>query len=113
MNLLGFFLKPDRFLYVELTKIYGIGFSSSVLICKKMNILAKKVQELSIDEVNNLSVLLGNMLLGVELKRTILLNVKRLVSIRCYRGLRHKNKLPVQGQRTRSNSRTARRVSIL
>ena len=93
---------------ISLTYIFGIGRSTAQLILEKTKIdLSKKVQEWSDDEANAVRSLISEEL-RVEgvLKSEIQLNIKRLLDIGCYRGLRHRRGLPVRGQRTKNNCRT-------
>ena len=93
---------------IALTYIFGIGRSTAQLILEKTKIdLSKKVQEWSDDEANAVRSLISEEL-RVEgvLKSEIQLNIKRLLDIGCYRGLRHRRGLPVRGQRTKNNCRT-------
>jgi len=93
---------------IALTYIFGIGRSTAQSILEKTKIdLSKKVQEWSDDEANAVRSLISEEL-RVEgvLKSEIQLNIKRLLDIGCYRGLRHRRGLPVRGQRTKNNCRT-------
>ena len=102
---------PDRKrIKTSLTYIYGIGPSLSEEILKKAkikpDILANK---LGADELNNLKKIIEHdYKIGGELKQKTRLDIKRLIRINSWRGERHKKRLPVRGQRTRSNSRTVR-----
>lgn len=93
---------------IALTYIFGIGRSTAQVILEKAKIdLSKKVQEWSDDEANSVRAIIseGLRVEGV-LKSEIQLNIKRLLDIGCYRGLRHRRGLPVRGQRTKNNCRT-------
>lgn len=93
---------------ISLTYIFGIGRSTAQLILEKTKIdLSKKVQDWSDEEANAVRSLISEEL-RVEgvLKSEIQLNIKRLLDIGCYRGLRHRRGLPVRGQRTKNNCRT-------
>ncbi|MGX7582582.1 30S ribosomal protein S13 [Candidatus Vidania fulgoroideorum] len=109
MNFLGIFFTDHRFFYIELTKIYGIGLKTSIKICKEFNIYNKRVKE--IDNINKIKVLkkLKKFNIGLDLKKIIFYNIKRLIRINSYRGSRHLKKLPTRGQRTRTNSKTSRK----
>ena len=100
---------PDRKkLAVSLTYIYGIGKKLSADILKELNfnpdMLAKELTEEQISKLN--SVLQSEYVVEGDLRRQVQNNIKRLVSINCYRGTRHRLGLPVRGQRTRCNART-------
>ena len=89
--------------------IYGIGKSNARVICKKAGIdPAKKVEELTDAEVKAIRDVIEGDEIKVEgdLRREVQMNIKRLMDLGCYRGLRHRKGLPVRGQRTHTNSRT-------
>ena len=99
---------PNKHVVVALTYIYGIGRSSAKAICEKTKIdPTKMMNDLDQDEQARLRTVIdeGYMVEG-HLRSEIGLNIKRLMDIGCYRGLRHRKGLPVRGQRTRTNSRT-------
>lgn len=92
---------------IGLTYIYGIGKTTSQKILSKAGISEdKKVNEWSDDEIASLRQIIQDMKVEGELRSEIQLNIKRLIDISCYRGIRHRRGLPVRGQRTRTNSRT-------
>lgn len=92
---------------ISLTYIFGIGKSTANSILKKANINKDtKVKDLSEDEVQVLRKLVEEQKVEGELRKDIKLNIKRLMDIKCYRGLRHKMGLPVRGQKTKTNART-------
>ena len=95
---------------VGLTYIYGIGQSrSSEILTSAAVDPGKKVQELTEAEVSLLRDIIDReYLVEGDLRREVQMNVKRLLDIGCYRGLRHRRNLPVHGQRTRTNARTKR-----
>lgn len=99
---------PNKHVVVALTYIYGIGRSSAKTICKKTKIDPQKMMnDLSQDEQTRLRNLIdGEYKVEGRLRSEVGLNIKRLMDIGCYRGLRHRKGLPVRGQRTRTNSRT-------
>jgi small subunit ribosomal protein S13 len=93
---------------IGLTYIYGIGPSTAKYILTKSEIdLNKRVNEWNDDELNAIRTIINDEL-KVEgaLRSEVQMNIKRLLDIACYRGLRHRKGLPVRGQRTRTNSRT-------
>jgi len=111
VRIVGINLPPKKRIEIGLTYIFGIGRSLAVKILKKANIDKNKlVENLSIEDVSKLKKIIeeDNYITGGELKRSIILNIKRLKDIGCYRGVRHAKGLPVRGQRTRTNSRTVR-----
>ena len=89
--------------------IYGIGKSNAKVICKKAGIdPTKKVEELTDAEVKAIRDVIEGDEIKVEgdLRREVQMNIKRLMDLGCYRGLRHRKGLPVNGQRTHTNART-------
>lgn len=93
---------------IGLTYIYGVGRSRAKKILQAGNIdLGKKVQDWNDDELNHIRNFIGeNIKVEGELRSETQLNIKRLMDIACYRGVRHRKGLPLRGQRTRTNSRT-------
>ncbi len=92
-----------------LTKIRGLGWPLSKKIIKDTGIdLAKRVSDLSADEVSKISTELEKYQIEGDLVRTVRSNIQRLQVIGSYRGIRHAKNLPVRGQRTRTNARTKR-----
>jgi small subunit ribosomal protein S13 len=99
---------PNKHVDIALTYIFGIGRSSAARICEKANIDAKRlINDLSAEELNGLRRLIENdYKVEGRLRTEVALNIKRLMDIGCYRGLRHRKGLPLRGQRTRTNART-------
>lgn len=99
---------PNKHLDVALTYIYGIGRSTAKKICATTKIDPnKRTSELTQEEINELRRVIENdYVVEGRLRSEIALNIKRLMDIGCYRGLRHRKGLPVRGQRTRTNART-------
>jgi small subunit ribosomal protein S13 len=93
---------------IGLTYIYGIGVSSSRKILTEAGIsFDTRVKDLTEDEVGKIRAILDkDYTVEGDLKREVNLNIKRLVEIGCYRGIRHRRGLPVRGQRTKTNART-------
>ena len=93
---------------IALTYIYGIGLKSSKDILAKTGIdTDKRAKDLTDDEIAKLrDEIENNYTVEGELRREVALNIKRLVEINCYRGIRHRKGLPVRGQRTKTNART-------
>lgn len=108
-------LPRDKRIEIGLTYIYGIGLSRSKEILAKTGINPDtRVNELSDSEVAALRVALESYQVEGDLRRWEAMNIKRLVDIGCYRGRRHRQGLPVRGQRTRTNARTrrGRRIAV-
>ena len=92
---------------IGLTAIYGIGLQRSIAICKRTGVLAsKKVKDLDDSELEKLREAISEFDVEGDLRRNVSMNIKRLMDLGCYRGLRHRKGLPVRGQRTRTNART-------
>lgn len=107
-HIAGIEIPKNKRLFIGLTYIYGIGRSRAIEICQKANVDEfKKVAELSLDEEKVLRDIIQNEY-AVEgtLRTQIAMNIKRLMEIGSYRGMRHKRGLPVRGQRTHTNART-------
>ena len=104
----GITLPPDKRIEVGLTYIFGIGNSKSRKILDEAKIdRNKKVKALSEDEVNKIRQIIEKReKIEGDLRQEVTMNIKRLVDIGCYRGLRHKRGMPTRGQRTRTNART-------
>jgi small subunit ribosomal protein S13 len=100
---------PNKRVVFALTTLYGIGPARSLAILTKAKIdTQKKADELTADEENAIRRELEVLKLEGDLKREVSGNIKRLKDIGAYRGLRHGKRLPVRGQRTKTNSRTVR-----
>lgn len=106
----GVDLPANKRIEIGLTYIYGIGRSSSNKILKEAQVNADtRVKDLTDEEINKLREIIEKKYkVEGDLRREINMNIKRLISISCYRGLRHKRGLPVRGQRTHTNARTRR-----
>jgi len=99
---------PNKHVDIALTYIFGIGRSSARKICAKTGIdIEKSINDLSTEEINELRKEIENEYkVEGRLRTEVALNIKRLMDIGCYRGLRHRKSLPVRGQRTKTNART-------
>jgi small subunit ribosomal protein S13 len=105
---MGVDIPPDKPTHISLRYLYGIGPTTSVQICQRLNIDPQRhARELGDDELARIAKMLENEF-KVEgfLRREIQQNIARLRDIACYRGFRHRRGLPVRGQRTRTNART-------
>jgi len=115
IRILGNTLDSRKKVYIALTRIYGIGIPRSKSILKSLNINPDvKVSDLTNENVSSLRDLLENETFQLEgnLKRLLKQNINRLIEIGSYRGKRHLKGLPTRGQRTRTNSRTSRKLTI-
>jgi len=104
----GITLPPEKRVEVGLTYIYGIGRSRANKILEEARIdKNKKVKELSEDEISKIRQIIEKReKIEGDLRKEVSMDIKRLIDIGCYRGMRHKRNLPVRGQRTRTNART-------
>lgn len=95
---------------ISITYIYGIGRSNGADILRKANVNAEaRVRDLTEEEVGRIREIVDREYrVEGDLRREVQLNIKRLMDIGCYRGLRHRRGMPVRGQRTRTNARTRR-----
>ncbi len=92
---------------IALTAIYGIGRTRARTICEATGIdPTAPVKDLSEPELEKLRAAVGQFEVEGDLRRDVSMNIKRLMDLGCYRGLRHRRGLPVRGQRTRTNART-------
>ncbi|HAA90106.1 MAG: 30S ribosomal protein S13 [Thermoanaerobacterales bacterium 50_218] len=104
----GVDLPRDKRVEIALTYIYGIGRSSAKKILQKTGVNPDtRVKDLTEDEVSRIAEVIDKeYTVEGDLRREVAMNIKRLIEIGCYRGLRHRRGLPVRGQRTRTNART-------
>ena len=107
-RVIGIDIPDNKRLEISLTYIYGIGKKLSNQIIEKLGLDRNmRAHKLSGDDVARLNAILqSEYVVEGDLRRQIQNNIKRLISIHCYRGMRHRLGLPVKGQRTRSNART-------
>ena len=106
----GIDIPREKRVEISLTYIYGVGLSSSQKILKQTSINPDtRVRDLTEDQVNRLrEVIDRSFKVEGDLRREVALNIKRLIEIGSYRGLRHRRNLPVRGQRTKTNARQRR-----
>jgi small subunit ribosomal protein S13 len=104
----GVNIPTNKRVVVALTYIHGIGRQHAQEICSKVQIAAqKRVNELSESEVIQIREAIDrDYVVEGDLRREVAMNIKRLMDLGCYRGLRHRRGLPVRGQRTHTNART-------
>ena len=110
----GVNIPTNKVVQTDLTYIYGIGDKFSKQICKELNIpSAKRVSELTDEQILKIREYIDqNFKVEGDLRRDYSLSIKRLIDLACYRGTRHRKKLPVRGQRTRCNARTRKGKAI-
>jgi len=109
MRILGITVPNEKRLEIGLTCLYGIGRSRAKKILDQAGIPhGKKSQDLTEEEENKIRTIVEGITIEGNLKREISANIKRIKDIKTYRGTRHIKRLPVRGQRTKTNSRTVR-----
>ncbi len=109
MRILGITIPNEKRLDIGLTTLFGIGTATATKILTSVGVEANtKPSDISIDQENEIRKIIEERTIEGNLKREIAGNVKRLKDIKCYRGVRHMRRLPVNGQRTKTNSRTVR-----
>ena len=110
----GVNIPTNKKIKVALTYIFGIGEKFAEDICEKASIdKSKRVNQLNEEEVTKIrEIVESNYSVEGDLRRTVSVNIKRLVDLGCYRGLRHRKKLPVRGQRTHTNARTRKGKAV-
>jgi small subunit ribosomal protein S13 len=109
MRILGITVPNEKRLEIGLTCVYGIGISSAHKILNQVGIdYGKHAKDLTPEEENKIRMIVEGMKIEGNLKREVSGNIKRLKDIKTYRGIRHTKRLPVRGQRTKTNSRTIR-----
>ncbi len=103
----GINIPVQKHIWIGLTHIYGIGRTRSIAICKAAGVeTSTKVKDLSEPEIEKIRGLIGNYSVEGDLRREIGMNIKRLMDLGTFRGIRHRRGLPLRGQRTRTNART-------
>ncbi len=103
----GVNIPVNKHVVISLTSIYGIGRSRARQICESAGIdPVTKVKDLTEEQIDRIRTEVSRYTVEGDLRREVSMNIKRLMDIGCYRGLRHRRGLPVRGQRTRTNART-------
>ena len=104
----GVNIPTQKRVQVALTYIYGIGQTTALDICQKLDIPAeRRVSDLMEDELTRIREMIDNdVVVEGDLRRKTAMDIKRLMDLGCYKGLRHRKSLPVRGQRTHTNART-------
>ena len=103
----GVNIPAQKHTVIALTSIYGIGHTRARSICERAGVKPDvKVKDLTDAEVDSLRTEIGRFSVEGDLRREVSMNIKRLMDLGAYRGLRHRRGLPVRGQRTRTNART-------
>lgn len=103
----GINIPPNKHVVIALTHIFGVGRTRAAQVCASAGIQPDvKVRDLTEAEVERLRTEVGRVPVEGDLRREISMNIKRLMDLGCYRGIRHRRGLPMRGQRTRTNART-------
>ena len=103
----GINIPPHKHTEIGLTAIYGIGRSTAQKICNAAGVpLDRKVKDLTDGDLEKIREEIGRLTIEGDLRRETTINIKRLMDLGCYRGMRHRRGLPLRGQRTRTNART-------
>ena len=103
----GINIPDQKHTVIALTAIYGIGRTRAQAICAATSIAEDaKIKELSEAQIDTLREEVANYIVEGDLRREVSMNIKRLMDLGCYRGLRHRRSLPLRGQRTKTNART-------
>jgi len=103
----GINIPDNKHVVIALTSVYGIGKTTSKSICANAKIdETTKVRELSEDQLEDIRNEVAKITVEGDLRRVVSMNIKRLMDLGCYRGLRHRRGLPLRGQRTKTNART-------
>ena len=103
----GINIPDQKHTVIALTAIYGIGLTRAQKICAATSIAEDaKIKELSEAQIDILREEVAKYVVEGDLRREISMNIKRLMDLGCYRGLRHRRSLPLRGQRTKTNART-------
>ena len=103
----GINIPPHQHAEIGLTAIYGIGRTTARKICEAAGVAySTKVKDITDTELERIREQVGHFVIEGDLRREVSINIKRLMDLGCYRGMRHRRGLPVRGQRTRTNART-------
>lgn len=103
----GINIPPHKHAEIGLTAIYGVGRTTAQKICDSCGIpYSKKIKDLTDTDLEKIREEVGRLTIEGDLRREMSINIKRLMDLGCYRGMRHRRGLPVRGQRTRTNART-------
>ncbi|MCK5809541.1 MAG: 30S ribosomal protein S13 [Cocleimonas sp.] len=103
----GINIPVNKHAVIALTAIYGIGRSRAADICDAADVSQNsKIRDLSEAEVERVRTEVGKFVVEGDLRRDVSMNIKRLMDLGCYRGIRHRRGLPLRGQRTKTNART-------
>ncbi len=103
----GVNIPANKHTVIALTSIYGVGRTRAQAICKSAGIAPEaKIKDLGDDDLEKIRQELGKYVVEGDLRRQVAMDIKRLMDLGCYRGIRHRRGITVRGQRTRTNART-------
>ena len=103
----GINIPLNKHIVIGLMSIYGIGRTRAQIICEAAGVAPEtKVKDLAEPEVAKIRTAVAKFVVEGDLRREVSMNIKRLMDLGCYRGIRHRRGLPMRGQRTRTNART-------
>ena len=103
----GVNIPDNKHAVISLTYIYGVGGPTATKICDAVGIEpATRIKDLSDEQLDNVRAEVKKFSTEGDLRREVSMNIKRLMDLACYRGLRHRRSLPLRGQRTKTNART-------
>lgn len=103
----GVNIPDNKHAVISLTYVYGIGRTTAKQICAAVGISEEtKISALSEEQIDAIRTEVGKHTVEGDLRRVVSMNIKRLMDLGCYRGLRHRRGLPLRGQRTKTNART-------
>ncbi len=103
----GVNIPVQKHTWVGLTYIYGVGKTRAFKICEAVGVAPEtKIRDLTDAEIEGIRAQVGTFSVEGDLRREVAMNIKRLMDLGCYRGLRHRRGLPVRGQQTKTNART-------
>ncbi len=107
VRIAGINMPPGKHVWIALTSVYGIGRSRAYDICRAVSVNPEtRVQDLQEDQITELRSATAEYTVEGDLRRDVALSIKSLMSLGNYRGVRHRRRLPLRGQRTRTNART-------
>jgi len=103
----GVNIPDNKHAVISLTYVFGIGKTTAKNICKAVGVAeGTNIGDLSEEQVDNIRAEIGKVTVEGDLRRAVSMNIKRLMDLGCYRGIRHRRNLPVRGQRSKTNART-------
>ena len=103
----GVNIPDNKHAVISLTYIYGVGRTTAKSLCEAVGVATDaKIGDLSEEQLDSLRAEVAKLSVEGDLRREVTLNIKRLMDLGCYRGIRHRRSLPLRGQRTKTNART-------